>query len=289
MMGLVQPLAVVAHDAGAANLILAWLAHAPEAAIQPYMAGPAAALWQARFPETPPQSSMDKALEGAAALLSGTGWASSVEHGARQRARSRRIPSVAVIDHWVNFRARFERDGGTILPDTIWVTDSEALLIAQRDIPEVPAIIQPNIYAMEQVAAAGPVPADGDVLFLVEPVRDAWGGDRQGEFQALDYFMAHRRAGGIAANTALRLRPHPSDPPGKYDGWIAAHAGTALDTSSDIAAALRGAKFVVGLNSAALPIALASGRTAICALPPHAPQCYLPHKAIVHLRNVVGR
>ncbi len=49
MIDLPGPLAVVCHDAGAANLILAWLAAEPRSDIRPVMKGPAQGLWKERF------------------------------------------------------------------------------------------------------------------------------------------------------------------------------------------------------------------------------------------------
>lgn len=282
-MGLPAPLAVVAHDAGAANLILTWLAAEGIGDVRAVMAGPAATLWRARFGETGLAADLDTALDGAGTLLSGTGWASSVEHDARVAAQARGMPSVAVIDHWVNYRMRFSRDGVECLPDRLWVADSYAVAEAQRALPDVPVEQKPNLYLAEQAAAAGIVPADGDVLFVAEPARSDWGRGLSGEFQALDWFWAHRTAAGIDAEVRVRLRPHPSDPPGKYERWIAAHPGSVLDESADLAAAMQQARFVAGLQSFALVVALAAGRTAITALPPWAPPCPLPHDGLIDL------
>lgn len=284
MTDLPHPVAVVAHDAGAANLILAWLAARPPIIEQvlPVMAGPAAALWAARFPDGPAAVTLDTALNEANSLISGTGWASDLEHEARRLARSRGIPSVAVIDHWVNYRMRFQRRGEEILPDRLWVTDDYALAEAARTLTEIPVELKPNLYLQEQATAAGPVPINGDILFVLEPARSDWGRHEQGEFQALDWFWLHRAAAALAP-TVVRLRPHPSDPPGKYDAWIAAHPGARLDASTDLAEALRDASVVVGLQSAALVIAVASGRKAVTALPPWAPPCALPHADILTL------
>lgn len=283
MMGLPAPLAVVAHDAGAANLILAWLAAEGLGDVRAVMAGPAATLWRTRFGEAGLVADLDTALDGAGALLSGTGWASTLEHDARVAAQARDIPSVAVIDHWVNYRMRFSREGAECLPDRLWVADGYAVAEAHRALPEVPVEQKPNLYLAEQAAAAGVAPADGDVLFVAEPARSDWGKGEPGEFQALDWFWAHREAAGIGTDVSLRLRPHPSDPPDKYDGWIAAHPGSLLDDSADLAAAMQHACWVAGLQSFALVVALAAGRTAITALPPWAPPCPLPHDGLIDL------
>lgn len=264
-------------------MIAAWAqaANAPPDLV--IAAGPALAIWRARFGEGTAIASDPEALGDIACVLSGTGWASDLEHRARLAAAQNGVQSVAVIDHWVNYPMRFERERTVQLPDAIWVGDADAEAIAREAFPGTPVTAHPNLYLAEQAREAGPVPPHGDALFLLEPARNDWGRAAQGEFQALDYFSQHREAAGIPADTQLRLRPHPSDPPGKYDAWIAAHPNSALDTAPDMARALAPARWVAGMNSAGLVIALEAGRNVISALPPHAPPCVLPHAAITRL------
>lgn len=286
VLGLPSPLAVVAHDAGAANIILAWLQaeRIPPTGVLPVMDGPAARLWDEAFPDAPGPVPLDDAIAAARTVLSGTGWASDLEHLARGQARRLGLPSIAVIDHWVNYRMRFERSGELILPDRVWVTDHHALAEASRALPEINVELRPNLYLQNQAHAAGPTPKGGDILFVLEPARSDWGRGEPGEFQALDWFWAHRQH-VASTGTSVRLRPHPSDPPGKYEAWINTHPGSSLDRSDDMAGALSTAAVVVGLQSAALVIALAAGRRAVTALPPWAPPCGLPHPGITRLSD----
>ena len=285
MMGLAGPVAVAAHDAGAANILLAWIAAEGVENVRPTMAGPAAKLWAARFP-TVPLLGLAEALADSQTLLSGTGWESSFEHDARKAALALGIRSVAVIDHWVNYRQRFVRGIEEMLPEEIWVTDAYAVAEAQRAIPGVLVREQPNLYLAEQAHAAGPRPDQGDLLFVSEPARSNWGGAMEGEFQALEFLVEMRHAAGIDGNAPLRIRPHPSEPQGKYDSWIASHPGSRLDASTDVAQALVSARWVAGLQSFALVIALEAGRPTISALPTGAPECKLPHAGIIHLRDL---
>ncbi len=287
------PIAVVAHDAGAANLILAWLGDVPPADLRAVMQGPAAALWHARFRDVALVPTIDAALDGAASVLTGTGWASTLEHDARRAAAQRGIRSAAVLDHWVNYPMRFERDGIVVLPDELLVADAFAAAIAARDLPGIPVRRLDNRYLAEQVARIAPLPPaeSRDILYVLEPARDDWGRGTPGEFQALDYFLAHRDALGLARATPIRLRPHPSDEPGKYDSWIASQgeAGIMLDTSTDLSDAIGGAGWVVGCQSFALVVALAAGRVTISSLPPWGPACSLPHDGLIHLKALSDR
>ena len=278
-----RPLAVAVHDAGAANMIAVWAAAAQSPPDRVLVDGPAAQIWHATFGNSVTIENDPTALTGMQCVLSGTGWASDFEHRARIAASNAAIHSIAVIDHWVNYPQRFHRYGGVQLPDAIWVGDREAEQIALQAFPSLPVEQHPNLYAKQHAQAAGPVPSGGDVLFLLEPARSTWGHDEPGEFQALDYFQRMRVQTGIPEDIPLRIRPHPSDPVGKYDAWLAQHQQATFDQSSDLANALQTARWVVGMNSAALPIALAAGREVFCALPPWAPPCVLPHAGIKHL------
>ena len=105
-----HPVTVVANDAGAANHIFAWIGDEQTTMC---LTGPARTLWLARlqktehrpsFPKTgclqervPAQSPLTEsdlavAIAGAATVISGTGWESSLEHDARKLAREQGHP-----------------------------------------------------------------------------------------------------------------------------------------------------------------------------------------------------
>jgi hypothetical protein len=292
MLELRSPLAVACHDAGATNIILARLRSEPSLQRRAWVGGPAQKLWEQRFGTQDLCASASAALDGAALLLSGTGWASDLEHEARRLARARGVPSIAVIDHWVNYPARFERNGETLWPDEFWVTDEDAVAEARRSFPAERIHLQPNLYVEEQrarIAAIGP-DTPNTLLYVLEPTRNEWGRAEPGEFQALDFFARHLRALELPAGTAVKLRPHPSDPEGKYAAWLARHAelGASLDSSADLSKAISGSRWVAGCESFAMFIALHAGRRVICTLPPGAPPCRIPHRGIVHLKQLTG-
>lgn len=290
------PLAVVCHDAGAANLIISWLR---DYAVQPRacMEGPARILWENAFPETRARP-LEEALNNAASLLSGTGWASDLEHEARRLARTKGIRIIAALDHWTNYRERFVRGGELILPDELWVADTDAETEARRCFPGLPVRRRPNLYLEElarDVAACHPAPARRDprnVLYTLEPVRQDWGRSGEpGEFQALAFFLESLPALGIEEHVKIRLRPHPSDPPGKYQDWPLRYPtlDLAVDDSGALAEQIAWADWVVGCETFALVIALQAGRIAVSSLPPWAPRCRLPQQDLLHLRDLVAR
>lgn len=296
LLDLPLPVAVVCHDAGAANIIFASMrvhavAHPGATAGWRVLAqGPAAKLWaEGGMPRVSLCREIDDALSGAAALLSGTGWASDLEYEARAAAKARGIYSLAVIDHWVNYRDRFVRGGRMVLPDEIIVTDGYAADEARRCFPGLEMTIEPNLYLQASVDQIAPVETGkSEVLYVLEPVRAAWATPVAGEFQALDYFLANLGRLGLAQDTLIRLRPHPSDPAGKYDQWIEDQSqfNVRLDDAPSLVAAISRVKWVAGCESYAMVVAVHAGRKVVSTLPPWGHDCRLPHESIIHLKEL---
>jgi hypothetical protein len=291
------PIVVAAYDAGAANHIIEFVrARADRAAIRACMAGPALALWQRAFPGIAGDLDPAVAVADARTVISGTGWASSFEHDARQLARQRGITVIAVIDHWTNYRARFERAGTVILPDQIWVTDEHALALAGEFFPEVARVQLPNRYldglVREVAALQGPAASPpNQLLYLLEPIRDAWGARAvPGEFAALDFFIRNLNLLGVGDGPTIRLRPHPSDPAGKYDLWMQSVAALSvtLDDEPALAQSLAWAGTVAGCQTYAMVVALAAGKRVFSSVPPDAPACILPHAGIVKMAELAS-
>lgn len=282
--------AVVCHDAGAANVIVAGLRQSSRDDWRACMKGPAAVIWELAFGNAATYETPEDALCGAQFLLSGTGWASDLEHDARALALKAGLSSAALLDHWVNYPMRFERAGEIVFPDEIWVTDVFALDVAQQCFPDRLLRMVANWYAREQLSNISIVSdeLEPELLYLAEPARSDWGRGIQGEFQALEYFVNKMPLLGLPQGLRIKLRPHPSEVSGKYDAWMRSHSQLpfVLDSSTTLASALARTKWVAGCESYGLALALAAGRSVFCSLPPWAPRCRLPHTGIIHLADL---
>lgn len=281
-----SPIAVVAHDSGAANLIIAWIKEWGQP-VRAFMEGPAERLWKVSFPNHQLCLSISEALDGAISLVTGTGWASSIEHESRVRAKQLGIYSVAVLDHWVNYRMRFEREDQEQLPDELWVADEWALHIARKEIPKIPVWCFDNLYLRDQIAQIGPPPGDGTVLYILEPVRQKWGRIQEGEFQALDFALERIDALCRYPISKVILRPHPSEPTSKYAGYLAKDARIVLNSDGNIAQAISVSDMVIGVESFALTIAIKAGRKVYSSLPPWAGEIRLPRMGIKEIRKTI--
>jgi len=281
------PIAVVAHDAGAANLILAWLI-VWKLPVRAFMQGPARHLWEVAFPDKPLCHSLDEAIDGANTLISGTGWASTLEHDARTNAKARGLRVVAVLDHWVNYRSRFEHASGALWPDEFWVADEFAMCIARATLPALPIRQFENMYLKSQVSRIVAGPGDGSLLYVLEPILERWGRKQPGEFQALNYALSQVDRLHPQGVSHIMLRPHPSERAAKYAHCLDFDPRIRLDQSLDIAQALSNCDVVVGVESFALTVALAAGRPVFSSLPPWAHELRLPHEGIRQIRLLSG-
>lgn len=293
MIDLPRPMAVVCHDAGGANVVAHWVARTPDC-VRPFVGGPGRRIW-ADLVHVPLFGSLEEAMDGATSLLSATSTASMIEHEARRIAKNAGIPSVAILDHWTRYPDRFELDGDRVLPDEIWVVDEPAEVVARRSFPDVPVQRVPNYYLQEQariVEAFNPLPPRreaGHILYVLEPIQQRWftSDARPKELQAFEFFMSHLEDMGARPDVEIVLRPHPSDPPGMYDGWPALYPNrtVSVDAMTPLSERIAWADWVVGCETFALVVANNVGRIAMSVLPPWAPPCRLPIPEILRLSD----
>lgn len=290
--------AIVCNDAGAANIIINWLKNMPNQKFRVHLDGPAKELWRRAFPDIK-NFSLDDALSECDMLISGTGWASNLEHNARIVALSKDIFTVGVIDHWVNYEARFSRLGKTVYPNEIWVVDEYSFSIAKSKFSNLKVRLLPNCYLDRQVSKIRELEEMSiskvksmNILYALEPIRIPWKKEEivSGEFQALDYFVSHI-PDLTKLPVKLRLRLHPSDSLYKYDDWIddqSSNFRIEISKNKSLAEDLAWSDLVVGCQTYVLVIALTAGKSVIISLPPWAPSSLLPYPGIKELRVIIA-
>jgi hypothetical protein len=289
-----HPLAIVCHDAGAANLIVEWLKDY-KGDLNPCMVGPAKIIWEKHFPGVK-LTSVNKAINDSKTLLSGTGWG-DVEYSARIKAKKIGIQNIAVIDHWTNYRERFIRDENEVLPDVIIVSDKYAYNQAQILFPSISVIELPNNYLqVESKLACSERHREckdpfENILIIAEPLRQKKSGkDTYLEFDAIEFFMKSLNKINISSNHVhIVLRLHPSEALGKYDSILKKyqHLVTKINISknTNLYSDIAWADLVVGMNSYALVVSMHAKIPTMSILPPGSDYFSLPFKKIMHLRD----
>ena len=90
-------IAIVCHDAGATNILIPIITHLSPKNLNVFVRGPAKNLWKQTYPKMKFSNSFETAIHKADKLVSGTGWASNLEHNARKYALKNNIYSIAIL------------------------------------------------------------------------------------------------------------------------------------------------------------------------------------------------
>ncbi|MDK4736457.1 hypothetical protein [Rhizobium sp. CNPSo 3490] len=287
--------ALVSHDAGGAEILSSWALRSPEPCIL-VADGPAVSIFRRKCPELL-SVTLREAVAAADWLLCGSGWQSGLEREAIRAGRAAGKKTVTFLDHWVNYRQRFEENGKLILPDEIRVGDIDALRIAKATFPDHPIELEDNPYLLDlrdQIAtAAAPQQSQagsGAILYVCEPIADhaeqAYGDARYfgyTEHDALRFFLDNASLLDNHGRHIL-IRPHPSEKAEKY-AWAKEATQRPISFGGDgtLLEETLGADIVVGCESMALIVGLLAGKRVVSSIPPGGRTCQLPHAGIEHL------
>jgi len=293
--------AIVAHDAGGAEVLSSHIRQRGLACLFA-LQGPACVVFERKLGSYS-NLALEVALQGSERLLCGTSWQSGLELDAIELARAIGKPSVAWVDHWVNYRSRFLRNGKMVLPDEVWVGDIDAYNLALKHLPEIPVRLVENPYFLEikatlqnELPLYPPLPQQLSVLYVCEPVREPaflrfgdelhWG---YTEEQALRYFLSNIAVLGKPVGRIV-IRLHPSETVGKYDEVVAEFdLPISFSQGHTLSAEVAGSDCVVGCNSMAMVIGLLGGKRVISCIPPGGPPCVLPQAGIELLCKLISQ
>jgi hypothetical protein len=263
---------IVARDPGAANALVPVAQSGPATVLAYPYASPyfrRAGLEHRRAGDhVKPAEILDEA--GPEVLLTGTSMQATEDAIWWEAARARGIPSLALLDHWFNYAARFTRTMPfDSLPDRIAVMDTGCVRdMLQAGCPGDRAVVtgQPAFdeLATRELAGRqrarshwGATAADWVLLFASEPIAaDSAGRARQDE---QDIFSMLCRA-ALDLRPLLVIKLHPRESRGGFDA-LARELPLQVRIEADLAprAALAGADTVVGMTSIFLLEAALSG------------------------------
>ena len=168
-------------------------------------------------------------------LISGTGWQTDIEYSARKFAKSINIPSIAVLDHWTNYKERFVFNGRELYPDHILVSDKYAEALAQKDLPNITITQLSNLWLdnivhkyKKNISLKSNFELPTKLLYFTEPYRQKWGDSKLiPEFQALKYFsdkidllVKNKLISTKNKIESINIKTHPSEDISKYAKFI---------------------------------------------------------------------
>lgn len=289
--------AVICHDAGGAEILSSYVRRTGLRCVFA-LDGPARKVFERKL--GPIQLlAPEEAVNESDWVLVGTSWQSELEFEALGSARVQGKHAVAFLDHWVNYRERFERSGEIHLPDEIWVGDAHALRIAEEAFPAVPIRLIENPYFLdlrdEITQRQRKVQGESEslrVLYVCEPIKEhakrRYGDERHWgytEEDALRYFLGRIDTLGKPFDEIV-IRPHPSEEPDKYV-WAEREYNLPikLGGTRPLIDEIVDSNVVVGCNSMAMVVGLLAGKRVISCVPPSGQPCSLPQTEIMVLRD----
>jgi hypothetical protein len=298
--------ALVSHDAGGA-FILRSLAKELEGCNGLLLGGPALKVFENSV-EKYGEFNFQNKIDLIDMVITGTSSTSTLEIDAIKEARKFGIRTATFIDHWSNYRPRFEREGVIQLPDEIWVGDAYGLELARKEFPELKTFLYPNPYIKEvlnEIAAATEffLPSKSlhssnlipnqKILYLTEPagklarnLSNNTNLNGYSEFDAVEYFL-DRLIKKHPNQQEIRMRVHPSEDQGKYSCLESKYPYLKFEfSSSSLGLDIAAADIVIGTHSMGLAIAALAGKIAISAVPPGGIPCILPHKEIYKIEEI---
>ncbi len=279
---------VLAHDAGGAEILAAYIRRRHKDLYHIYAGGPAEKVFKREdlsYRALPKRSNLKKILgkhKGATALL-GTSWAHSIEFAALKEAKRQGMRTIAYLDSWLNYRERFgypAREWRKNLPDQIWVGDRMGLALARKHFPRSRIHFVENLYFAKIITRfkrQTRAVSRRDVLYV-----SAAG--RVSERTLADFLEAMARA-GISRTFLVRL--HPLDARDRYERIVRREARglrVELSREKDIVQDLIRARVVIGPETVALVPAVMLGIKAI-RIVPKGEKPFLPFPSITRARS----
>lgn len=292
-------IAIVCHDAGGAEILASYI---KQQGIKPFYCidGPAVNVFK-RILGILKSDCLEQVIDQVDCLLCGTSWQSELEWHAIDLANKKNKKSIAFLDHWVNYRERFVRNGVEHFPDEIWVGDSYAKKIAENIFPElrISLVENPSFSNISKDISKfkkniKPSSKGLTVLFvsdnLAESMMKQYGDERYWGYtdkDALEYLLQNIDILSKSISKVI-IRPHPSEPASNYK-WVSSSNRFVIEIGGDktLLEEVALSDVVIGAESMAMVIALMAGKRVISCIPPGGKDCSLPQDEIEIMQNLI--
>lgn len=260
---------LVCHDAGAGNQIMAHVRELEKRPTIGFFSGPSVQVAEYFLPNIKLANNLAELIDASDVVVSGTGWSSDLEHEARIMASNFGKYSIAVVDHWVNYKERFSRDGVTQVPDEVWVFDDLAYDKALVELECCQISLQPPTYRdfIVKKTLESKIEPSG-LLYMCEPLRRSHSGLMSKEEIVLIKFLTRLLEGSMYRNKKIYLRPHPSELETKYNHIIERFETLNIEIETgDLAESLAKVDAVAGHSTYGLYLAHHANRRVISSVP----------------------
>lgn len=281
-------LGVVCNDAGGAEILSSYLLETQKKA-KLSLQGPAIKIFARKLANFE-NLELSTLLNHSDWVLTGTGWQSDFEWEAIRKAKQSKLITITFLDHWYNYKSRFERRGRVILPDRIWVGDPIAVSIAQKVFPEQKVELVENPYVkhfLQNLGREENLIKSADyiaetALFVCENINIK----NFHQNDAIRYFF--KNFVNVYPNIKkVIVRPHPSESCQKYY-WATKEFNKIVEVSDErtLEYDMARSTIVAGCGSMAMALGVFAGRRVISCIPNQIIPNVLPFEEVEQLHNI---
>jgi len=258
-----ENLVFCSHDAGGAELLSSFIV-ANNLSGKFLVSGPATSVFQSKKLLSEKNQTTFLQVD-TSIILSSTGTTdfeySNMSDGLKNGAKV-----IALLDHWVNYAGRFERQSKNIEADVILVVDEYAFDIAEREFPTIEIVLINNDFlegVKKEYCALDINDIEYDYVFICESRHVNTNMEQSSGIDnliGLMYFFDVLSSIG-ENNTRILLRPHPSDLDKDYTEYVPkTFPLVKISSEENLLKTLKVSDIVVGCNSMALVIAETVGK-----------------------------
>lgn len=290
---------IIVNDPGGTELIASWLIEKKNLKFQLCFGKNAELIIKREFGNVQPVD-LKELIITSDWVLCGTSYKVDLEWRAIKLAKKYKKKSVVFLDHWVNYKKRFIRNGELILPDEIWVADNFAFRIASKKFSKltIKLVRNPYLKKIKQVIQDKNIktksnPRSKKILYLCEPItigselntKRIWG---YTEKEAIEYFIRNLKYINKDI-TKLSFRPHPKENIEKYD-WIKEKFDLPISVEKNIELLdqIIEADIVSGCATMGMVVGLVANKKVISFIPPSAKTIPLPFKKIIPIEKLIN-
>lgn len=295
-----KTIAVISHDAGGAEVLSSWI-QVQKFKCLTILGGPAIDIFEKKgIPNT--KHNLVDAIKKSDYVITSTSWQSDLEKEAIFLSKKIGKYIISLIDHWVNYKERFNLNGIINLPNEIWVTDDYALKIAKSEffnikIKKIENYYLKNIEAIikEKIIIKKNSKSNLRALFIGENISDhalKQNHDKNSfgytEQKALKYLIDNFKKLKYDIDV-LKIRPHPSDKKDKYNWVLKYEFVKSICNREELIDDICNFDIIFGCESMALVIALIANKKVISCIPNKTKKSSLPFKNIIKLRDCITK
>ncbi|MDC0882800.1 hypothetical protein OAP65_01800 [Litorivicinus sp.] len=242
---------IVAHDAGAASLIVNNMDIRNLSGLTAIAEGPALKILRPKITVFG-RDQLEKLLPNSSQVLLATGWQSDLIGIALEAAKTKKIKTIGLIDRNKNLELRFRYQNKLLTPDLI-IAPSQTTLTLPTSLNHTPVIYLDDLGFQRLVDELkklnNSVKKVYDFLFIGQPIIDANGSvDFQSQFVALRTLC--RDSG---KDKCIGFRPHPSQQSNLNE--YLPEGIQICDSEESVTLQMAKAKSVVGFDSILLDVA----------------------------------